>query len=373
MRLLHICNDFCYSKVHTNLFSILDKLGVHQTIYTYFRYPNFYDANKFVSPNTTIIYSKQLIKYYHRLFYQYKISTFYKDLLNNISPLDYDCINATTLFSDGALAYKLNQKYHIPYIVAIRSTDLHLFLKYMPHTWNMGRNILKNASKIIFISKASMREFAQSFVVKDLLPIISSKFLIQPNGIDDFWIDNIWHTRNISNDILYVGQFVKRKNVLRLIDAVLQIQKEFPDVRLNLVGGDGVQEKKILELVQSYPDILYYHGKIFDKRELLKLYRANSIFAMPSLHETFGLTYLEALSQDLMVLYTKGEGFDGLISYKVGEAVNPKSVNDIVKALRLMIIERERYTNNDTIDFSMYRWRVIAEKYLLLYQDIIYN
>lgn len=373
MRLLHICNDFCYSKVHTNLFLRLDKLGVHQTIYTYFRYPKFYDVNKFIGQNTIIIYSKQLIKYYHRLFYQYKILIFYKDLLDNINPLEYDCINATTLFSDGALAYKLNQKYHIPYIVAVRSTDIHLFLKYMPHTWNMGRNILKNASKIIFISKASMLEFSQSFVIRDLLPTISSKFLVQPNGIDDFWIDNVCHTRRVNNDILYVGQFVKRKNVLRLISAVLKVRKEIPDLRLNLVGGEGAQEKRVLEQVQLYPDVLHYYGMIFDKQELLKQYRANSIFAMPSLHETFGLAYLEALSQDLVVLYTRGEGFDGLIDHKVGEAVNPKSVSDIANALKRILKARERYINNDTIDFSMYRWHVIAEKYLQLYQDIIYN
>lgn len=373
MSLLHICNDFCYSKVHTNLFSELDKLGIHQTVYTYFHYPKFYDANKFVSPNTTIIYSKQLIRYYHCLFYQYKISTFYKDLLDNINPLDYDCINATTLFSDGALAYRLNQKYHIPYIVAVRSTDLHLFLKYMLHTWNMGRNTLKNACKIIFVSKASMREFSQSFVLKDLLPAISSKFLVQPNGIDDFWLDNILNTRKANNEFLYVGQFVKRKNVLRLISAVLEVKKDIPNIRLNLVGGSGTQERRILELVRLYPEVLHYYGKIFDKCELLKVYRANSIFVMPSLHETFGLTYLEALSQDLIVIYTKGEDFDGLIDYKVGEAVNPKSVSDIAKALRKTIKKRGLYINNDAIDFRMYRWRVIAEKYLLLYQNIIYN
>ena len=35
------------------------------------------------------------------------------------------------------------------------------------------------------------------------------------------------------------------------------------------------------------------------------------IFILPSIHETFGLVYAEALSQGLPIIYTRGQGFDG--------------------------------------------------------------
>ena len=47
------------------------------------------------------------------------------------------------------------------------------------------------------------------------------------------------------------------------------------------------------------------------KDELLKEYRLNDIFVMPSKTETFGLVYAEAMSQGMPIIYTKNQGFDG--------------------------------------------------------------
>ena len=55
--------------------------------------------------------------------------------------------------------------------------------------------------------------------------------------------------------------------------------------------------------------------------------RSCSVFAMPSIFETFGLVYLEALSQNLPVVYTKGQGIDGMFDNTVGIGVDPLSVD----------------------------------------------
>jgi len=66
--------------------------------------------------------------------------------------LKIDIQYATTLFSDGALAYKIYNNFKIPYIVALRSTDINLFLKVRPDLYVLDKNILLNAQKNIFIS-----------------------------------------------------------------------------------------------------------------------------------------------------------------------------------------------------------------------------
>ena len=38
------------------------------------------------------------------------------------------------------------------------------------------------------------------------------------------------------------------------------------------------------------------------------IYRENDIYVMPSIIETFGLVYAEAMSQGLPVIYTRGQG-----------------------------------------------------------------
>ena len=59
---------------------------------------------------------------------------------------------------------------------------------------------------------------------------------------------------------------------------------------------------------------------------------------MPSFHETFGLVYIEAMSQGLPIIYTKGEGIDGYFKEAtVGYSVNPKDVKNIVKKIEMII------------------------------------
>ena len=325
MNVLHICSDFSSSKVHLNLYLRLDEFGIHQTIYTCFRDSNRFNKNRFESPNSTIIYSN-ILHLYHRVFYHLKLSTIYRDIIQRVNPNDFDCIHATTLFSDGGVAYHIWKHYQKPYIVAVRNTDVNTFMRYAPYAWNVGRNILLNASKIIFISKALKDSFCRHIMIKDILPDIMDKIIIQPNGIDEYWIEHI-RSDKISNDsILYVGRFDSNKNVLRLMRSVIQLKNAHPTIKLNLVGGYGNQLKRVLKLVEKYPELFYYHGIVSDKEKLRQLYLSNRIFAMPSKHETFGLVYIEALSQNLSLLYTKGQGIDNFFDFNIGIAVNPRSV-----------------------------------------------
>lgn len=64
--------------------------------------------------------------------------------------------------------------------------------------------------------------------------------------------------------------------------------------------------------------------------------RSCSVFAMPSIFETFGLVYLEALSQNLPVVYTKGQGIDGMFDNTVGIGVDPLSVEEIKNAIKMI-------------------------------------
>lgn len=374
MKILHICNDYCGSKVHANLYRQLDVLGVKQTIFTYYRKGKGTEGeNAFTSERTCFLY-REILKKRHRLLYHVKIKHVYNDLLKTINPQDYTVCHATTLFSDGAIAYQLFRDYGIPYCVAARSTDIDEFLRVAPHTWPLGLKILRNASKIFFISKSSKDKICKHPIIRKILPEIQNRFCIQPNGIDDYWLDHICYDhKNFNHNVIYVGQFIKRKNVIRLIDAVLELQRVIPDIHLHLVGGGGVYEKKVQALSKKYSDILTYHGKIQDKNVLRNIYRMCSVFAMPSVRETFGLVYVEAITQGLTVVYTRGEGFDGLLDKRVGEKLNTVSKKNICDALLKVILHRDCYSGNEVVDFEFFRWKNIAERYMALYTKMTGN
>ena len=94
------------------------------------------------------------------------------------------------------------------------------------------------------------------------------------------------------------------------------------------------------------------------------------MFAMPSIHETFGLVYIEALSQGLPVLYTKGQGVDGSLESTAGIGVDPLSIDDIAEAIKLIILNQSTYSNK-TVPFTNYRWNNIGKSYFEEYKRII--
>ena len=295
-----------------------------------------------------------------------------KDVAKQVDLSHIACTHATNLFSDGAVALYLKRHYGIPYIVAVRNTDLNAFLRYAPHLWWVHRAVIRDADKVVFISPALQRRLTNHWTLAGMRDLLRDKSLLIHNGVNEYWLNHIQPSPaapDSSHNVLYVGLFDDNKNVLRLMQAVLQLKTDIPDIHLDLVGGDGNREQEVLALVKQHPETFRYRGKIYDKSELQKVYAENRVFAMPSLHETFGLVYVEALTQGLSLLYTRNEGIDGLFHDEVGIAVNPQSTTDIACALRNLMLHPNDYTTS-TVDFSLFHWADIAHTYSNIYHDI---
>lgn len=374
MNILHICNDYCGSKVHKNLYNQLDEQGVEQTVYTYYRGEGKDGSNKYEGKNTTFFY-RPILRMHHRLLYHQKIQCVYKDIKAYVNDKKADLIHATTLFSDGAVAYNLYKEYGVPYIVTVRNTDINEFLVYAPHTWLTGVKVLKSARRIVFISKALKEKFCRHPLIRTILHEIEENFVIQPNGIDAYWLEHIKEAPAQENhNVVYVGRFDYNKNVMKLCKSVLGMRTPFPDIQLHLVGGDGQCWERVKHLAEKNSETIIYHGKIYDKATLKDIYSRCSVFAMPSFHETFGLVYLEALSQHLAIIYTRGQGVDGMLDARVGEAVRASSKKDIKRAIEKLFLHRSRYLASEVIDFEQFRWDMIATRYMEIYNDcLIHN
>lgn len=373
MRVLHISNGFAGSKVHSNLIHALDQQRLEQTVYCPVRSANDVGGNFLESSQIEIVYS-HVIKPWHHFMYYTKASILYKDLVNKIDVKKHDIIHSATLFSDGILAYKAFRQYGIPYVVAIRNTDYNAFIRLLKHTYSTGRKILLNASKVFFISAGIKESFEKCSFVRPILNEIQNRFELLPNGIDDYWIDNVSTFPTKGCEILYIGDFSDNKNVVRLIEAVLRLRRMegLNNTKLTLIGGGKNTTDRVMTLIDHHPECIRYLGKIYDKPRLAEIMQRSAVFAMPSIYETFGLVYIEALTQNLPVVYTKGQGIDGLFENNIGISVDARSVNEIVCALKEILLHHEKYSN-EGVDFQKFRWGCIAEKYFDCYKSIINN
>lgn len=367
MKVLHISNDFCLTKVHSMLYQELDRMGVGQTVFNPVRDAALVGRNRFEGQHTDIIYA-HVVKSWHKFAYHLKRRHVYGEMLKRIRPQEYSLTHATTLLTDGGLAYMLYKQYGIPYIVAVRSTDVNEFLKFMPHTWMDARKILLHAKKIVFINKGLRDDLVRHPVIRGIASEIEDRFMLMPNGINDYYLDHISHGPRTGHGIVYVGRFSTRKNVVRLAKAVLKLRKQqqFSDCTLTLVGGGRAYTDEMERLIANHPEVFTFVEPIAKPSKMCEVFSNARLFAMPSLHETFGLVYIEALTQNLPVLYTKGQGVDGLLPPSAGIAVNPYSIDDIVNGLETLLTNEK--AGNQEVDFEQFRWSRIAEKYKVIYE-----
>ena len=93
---------------------------------------------------------------------------------------------------------------------------------------------------------------------------------------------------------------------------------------------------------------------------------------MPSFTETFGLVYVEALSQGLPVIYTKGQGFDGQFPEgTVGYHVTPTESKDVAEKILKIAENYMKISSNCNNGIKKYQWKMISEEYLRIYRGII--
>jgi len=290
-----------------------------------------------------------------------------KDFINS------EVLHAHSLFTNGYIAYRIYKKYNIPYAVTVRDTDLNYFFKKRPWLRKIGIKILKSASKIIFLSPAYKKQFEENYIPNKDKRYFQAKSEVIPNGIDSFWLENIndpkrGDSKNIT--VIYAGNIIKRKNLIRLESACQLVRKEGININLILVGKI-IDKKYSRKLLSS--NIVTHINRV-EKEKLINYYRKSDIFAMPSITETFGLVYLEAMSQGLPIIYSKNQGLDGYFGDGiVGFAVNPFDISDLKKGLINVIKNYNNISYNCIKKVSRFSWDEIGNIYDKVYSDIVIN
>lgn len=288
--------------------------------------------------------------------------------------ISYDIIHAHSLFSNGYVANRLHHCFGIPYIVAVRNTDINVFFRFMLHLRKLGIRILLEADQIIFVSESYKLGTIDKIVPFDLKKIILKKSTVLPNGVDKFWLENSYsRSKRFSNSnlhILTVGQVSKNKNQITVLRTAEILKSRGYNVHCTIIGA--VKDKAMQEKIQKHPLAEYIPPKT--KEELLSFYRKADVFVLPSKTETFGLVYAEAMTQSLPIIYTRGQGFDrqfdeGTVGYHVDHA-NPVEIADRVEDI---LSKYDTIAKNCIRLSERYDWRKITESYIEVYEKCLDN
>lgn len=376
MKVLHLSSSYPFTDLYKNLLNELDKRNINQSMYV--------PIDKSTLINTRILGNARCIDYtfscpfnkIDRYIYYTKINKIYNDIKIRKNLGRIDLTHAHFLFSDGGVAYKIKKKFNTDYIVAVRNSDVNFFFKYGIHIRKYGVKILVEAKKIIFLSPAY-----KDFVIKKYVPIhlqnmMEEKSVVIPNGIDEFWLDHLNTSKELNRNykkikLIYVGEINQNKNVHSSIKALKLLKDNGYNVSFDIIG-EGPYEDKIKKMITDLElqDSVRMFGYISSKNKLIEMYRTADIFLMPSYKETFGLVYIEAMTQGLPIIYSRGQGVDGYFENgKVGYRVLS---NDVVDIKNEILKIKQNYTSisKNAIEKSKeFKWSEISNTYIDIYNE----
>ena len=276
-------------------------------------------------------------------------------------------------------------KLGLPFVAGIHNSDIEVLTNplYKIHFKPRLEKALKNAKAIA----------CRSFVLQDkllkLYPEFENKVFVAPSGIDKkaaMFLDakqNEKHSADtnfsrftshisLSSDtnhslltthhspikVLTCAHFKKRKN----IDKVIKACKGLECFELTVIG-DGKERKKLEKIDKN----VIFTGRLPHDEVLAKM-RNSDIFVLPSVGETFGMVYLEAMASGCITVCTKGDGIDGIIKDRENGFLtepNPENIKETLLNIKNLTKEElnSLYTNSfNTIQH--YTSTLCAERYL---------
>jgi glycosyltransferase involved in cell wall biosynthesis len=281
----------------------------------------------------------------------------------------------------NAVVYWVCRMQRKPYTVcpagALQPFGRSAFLK-KAYNWIVGRQLIKNASACIAITKSEIDDFLGYGVDMKKIHII-------PNGIDpedfpeDISSDELKNFRSRHGlgeypIILFMGRLNRIKGPDLLLEAFFSVSKVFPAHRLVFVGPDNGLELSLKKAVGSAGldgrvRFLGYLGG----REKACAYRMADVLVIPSRQEAMSLVVLEAGISGTPVLATDRCGLDDLAAEGVVKIVAPTSEaisEGLLDLLRHPVEARDTGVRLKRSVCSRYLWSTQAGHYLRLFQEI---
>jgi glycosyltransferase involved in cell wall biosynthesis len=211
----------------------------------------------------------------------------------------------------------------------------------------------QSADAVITIS-----EFAKRRMV-ELLGIAPERIRVAPLGVDrTAFVPN----RGARADfVLYPARGWPHKNHARLIEAMVAVRTEHPELRLVLTGGD-------LDRLGPLPDWVDRRGLV-SRTELHELYRSAALLAFPSRYEGFGLPPIEAMASGCPVAASNV----GSIPEVVGDAAalfDPLDVGSIAAGILDALARSAELSARGIDQAALFTWERCRDVHVETYLEL---
>jgi len=202
-----------------------------------------------------------------------------------------------------------------------------------------------NRAKILLPVSQNLKEAIESYGIKN-------RFQVIPNVINtEMFHPSTSQYRNEKKRILLVALLSPIKGIPYLLRALAQVKEKRQDFVLDIVGdGPNRQEYEDLAKKLGLGEMVRFHG-LKSKPEVAEYMRQYDFFIQPSLFETFGVTYIEAMACGKPIVATKLPVLQEKICKDRGILVPPENSNALSEATDYML---DHYQNYSSANISKY-------------------
>lgn len=186
--------------------------------------------------------------------------------------------------------------------------------------------------------------------------------------------DNQTLHSNSKKYFIYVGNAYPHKNLGRLIEAIVLLNKEVDsEIGLKIVSSRNIFTQRLQKIINTLNASKYVTllGSVPDT-DLDNLYKNSVGFVFPSFSEGFGLPGIEAMRNNTLVLASDIPVFREV--YKDNAMYfNPLDFTSIEKAMKnsleINITERDEIISKAKEFVNRYSWTKMAKETLKLYES----
>lgn len=240
--------------------------------------------------------------------------------------------------------------------------------KKIKHENNQINRMLKNSSKLVFLSKSFVQD------VIDCMSIEESKKnkIISISNFTDLKVDYTCNLNDKKKIVLFVGRLSYEKNVGRLISVWENLYSKYPDWSLR-IAGDGPQIEDLKEYIKNKQmKNIEFLGFVDTSNE----YKKASIICMTSNFEGFPMVLLESTMYGCvpMAFNSFSSIYDIIDDNKNGIIVEAYDIKKYQRKLN-ELISNENYRLNMQnqalrINFKLNKEKIV-EQWLKLFEEVV--
>ena len=366
MRVLHICCNLAGSTVFPQLFGELRRQGLEQEVFVPERRAGNVGKNV---PEGVPTHAELTVRATDMLLFFRKAQRSVPVIERAVDMKRVTLLHAHTLFTDGSIALALHRRWGIPYVVTLRYSDIEAIWKYEPHLRPLARRILRGAAKVVFLGGAALDRVLERWLNARDRAELETKTAVIPNGIDPAWLTGVPRGALGSTvRVGFAGLMNRRKRPLHALAAVHRADGMDAGRRFVLRAcGKGPLEERLRAGMADGDEML---GSVQGMEAMKRFYADCDMLLVPSSAETFGMVYLEAMSQGVPVLYTRGQGFDGQFPEgEIGFSVACGDVREQAQRLLALCGDYEARSARCVARAQEYAWPRVAQRWMALYAE----